>query len=726
MMRGSDGARPDLRVRAGARRRVASIAALILGAAGLWHRQHLGQAAAAWGPVRPVAGAPVPVEMFSPPSLRAYADGHSRPRALAVDARGDRLYVAASTADRLYVVDLRGPVRHVEAELAICAFPDALAPLPAGGVVVSCRFDPALRLVVPRRDQAAAGPTRFEVQTVSAGAEHGNRGLALDSSARFAYVGSPARGGVKIVELSPGNPGPPAKTPRFVATGLSPQTVRFVPAAPPLRRHSLLLVANFIGHTVGVYPVLPDGGLGPVLQTIETAAPVLDLAVMPGVPRLTAAGGPGDGGALLLATHEDRVLSRAHLAVEGLDSVLLVLPAALPDAAAPFLDAGPGRRRALNLSERPRDAVVGLDALAVDPPTGRLAVVGAGSDDVVQAAPGALLDAPATLVGANPSAVAFLPDGGVVTADRLGDTLSFVAPPLAAGASAVQVVTVGRPERPTPAERGEVMFYSRALVPHNVATGPLSLYTCAGCHPDGHVDGRRHPSKRNRFYSMTKTCRGLLGTEPFLSIGEPDTFAAFADNILSTHAQGALDAPDSYDQYPVSLRLREADRYATVTLSPQETRAALAAYLPRIPVEPSPFAPPERRTLATDERRGLAVFRDRCSGCHQLLPATGAEQGPPAGALESMLRDARLVLTSALRYDVGTPVLGAGGNCPPSLRGVWSAAPYFSDGSAATLEDVLRRTDPAARAVHAPDNAARPPALSAQDQAALAAFLRIL
>ena len=78
------------------------------------------------------------------------------------------------------------------------------------------------------------------------------------------------------------------------------------------------------------------------------------------------------------------------------------------------------------------------------------------------------------------------------------------------------------------------------------------------------------------------------------------------------------------------------------------------------------------------------------------------------------------------RSDVGTPVLGKTGNNPPSLRGVWDAAPYFSDGSARTLEEVLRRTDPGATAVHAPANAARPPALSADEQAALLTFLRSL
>ena len=711
MMRGSSGAQGSIPGRAGGRRRrLILIGGLALAALGLWWR---GPGAGA------ATTAPPPV--FSPPSLRAYADGHARPRALAVDARGDRLYVAGSTADRLFVVDLAGPHPRLEATLRICAFPDALAALPAGGVVVSCRFDPALRLVSP--PPQAGGPvggsgpsSRFEVRAVPAGTEHGHRGLALEPSGRFAYVGSPARGGVQIVDLTAAPGAAAGEAVRFVATGVSPQAVRFIPAEPPLRQAPLLLVANFIGHTVSVYPVRPDGGLDPAVQTIETAAPVLDLAVLPG-----ASDAPWRG-ALLLATHEDRALSREHLAVEGLDSVLLIFPAASGGAGKPFVDPGAGRRRAVNLSERARDPVVGLDALAVDASTGRLAVVGAGSDNVISSLPSALTDAGAVTVGGNPSAVAFLPSGGVVTADRLGDTLSFVA----GATAAVETLPMGRPERPTPAERGEVMFYSRALVPHNVATGPLSLYTCAGCHPDGHVDGRRHPSKRNRFYSMTKTCRGLLGTEPFLSIGDPDTFGGFADNILATHAQGALDEPKSYDQYPVSLRLRQDSRYLMVTLSPQETRAALAAYLPRIPVEPSPFAPLERRTLGPDERRGLAVFRDRCSGCHQLLLATGASTAPRASALEPMLRDARLVLTSALRYDVGTPVLGEGGNCPPSLRGVWAAAPYFSDGSAATLEDVLKRTDPKASAVHAPQNSTHLPAFTPPERADLLSFLRTL
>jgi len=647
------------------------------------------------------------------PRLRGqqvYADGHARPRALAVDARGDRAYVALSTSDRLAVVDVAGAVPRRLPDLEICAFPDALAARPQGGVVVSCRFDPALRVV----SRGAAG---LEVRAVDVGPEHGDRAVALDGAGRFAYVGSAARGGVKIVDLV----GPPAR-PRFVATGAFPDVLRFVPAdAGAGRPRPLLIVANAVSHTIVVHPIEADGGLAPAVQTIQTAAPVRELAVV---------GPPSDLSGLLLATYEDRVLSRERLSVEGLDSVLLHVPFARSGRAAPFADPGPGRRASINLSERAGDPVVALDALAVDARSGRIAVAGAGTDNVLIAAPRSesLTAQRSVAVGTNPSAVAFLPDGRVVTADRLSDTLSFVTAPSGGSAAPAQVVTlsVGRPERLTPAERGEVLFYSRALVPRNVATGPLSIYTCAACHADGHVDGRRHPSKRNRFFTMTKTCRGLVGTEPFLTIGDPDTFAAFADNIVGTHAQGALDAPDTYDQYPVQLRLRAGATWTTVTLSPAELRVALAAYMTRIPVEPSPFAPPGRRALSAPERRGLALFRADCAGCHQLRTSTVATRAVEAKTFESRLLAGELVLTSARRYDVGTPVIGEGGNNPPSLRGAWAAAPYFSDGSAATLEEAIRRTDPSADRVHAPVNGTRPPALSAAQQADLAAFLRAL
>jgi hypothetical protein len=653
-----------------------------------------------------LALAPAPLRADAPTTPRYqatdYHDGHARPRALAVDARQPLLYVALSTADEVAIVDVEGAPR-VVARAHVCAFPDALAALPGGGVLISCRHEAALR----RLAREPSG--RVHVTTIDAGAASGARGLALAPTGDVAFVASPAAGGVDVVALSGGG------VVQRMPTGLSPRALRVVPGgALAGEPRALLLVSSFVDRRVTVHPIAADGHLGAPVQTITTEAPVLDFVVTGGAAP-----------ELLLLTHEDRQLSRAHGPVEGLDSGVLHVVASAKAGRAPFDDPGPGRRRFTNLSERAPEPVVELQAAALDSSTGALAVVGTGTDSVLLVPRDAreLRAGASVVVGTAPATVAALSGGRWVTADRLSDTLTFLD--TASGAPRVTAtLAVGTPARSSPTELGEVMFYGRALVPRNVADGPLSLYTCAACHDDGHVDGRRHPSKRNRFFSMTKTCRGLGTTAPYLSLGEPATIEAFADNIVATHAQGADRAPDDYDRYPVTLRLRRGTAWIERTLGPDEVRAALAAYMARIEPEPSPFVAVGRRAFTPDERRGLALFRDGCAGCHELVGDTTRGNLVPARELERRLLGGQVALTSARLYDVGTPVLGKTGNNPPSLRGVWDAAPYFSDGSARSLEDVLRRTDPAAEKVHAPDNAERPSAWSAEARAALLAFLR--
>ncbi|HVV17523.1 MAG TPA: c-type cytochrome [Polyangia bacterium] len=620
-------------------------------------------------------------------------DAHARPRALAFNPDDGLLYVALSTADQVAVVAPGSPPRLLTT-VAACRFPQAVAPLPGGGALVGCRFDRGLRRIA----RASGG---FVAQTLAPGLLAGARGLVVSPGGRFAYLTSPALGGVAVVSL------PDGAVVQVLATGLSPRAVRLLaPRANGPDRAPLLAVSNFIDHAVTIHRVDGEGRLSAPIQTVRTAAPVLDLV---------ATAGPSP--ALWLLTHEDRAVSRAHGPVEGLDSGVIRL--GLTSA---VRDPGPGRRPFLNLGDRPQP-VVELESAAVDP-TGTLAITGAGSDNLllVRAGDPDLRAAVAVAVGANPSAVAALPNGRFVTADRLSDTLTFVT----AEGRVDATLSVGQPARTSLADEGELLFYSRALVPHNVAAGPLSLYTCAACHADGDRDGRLHPAKQNRFFSTTLTCRGLATTAPFLRLGNQATLAVFADNIVSTHAQGAERDPAHFADYPATLRVRDGDAWRARTLPAAELRAALAAYMATIPPEPSPFVTPGARGLDPEARRGLALFRDRCAGCHRLVGDSARGDRVPEPQLEARLLAGQVALTAADRMDVGTPVLGDGGNNPPSLRGVWEAAPYFSDGSARTLEEALRRTDPDADAVHAAANAARPPAFSAGDQAALLAFLRAL
>lgn len=614
---------------------------------------------------------------------------HARPRALAFNADDGLLYVALSTADRIAVVAPSSPARLLSTVPA-CRFPQAVAALPGGGALVGCRFDRGLRRIV------RSGSGGFVVQTLAPGLLAGARGLAVAAGGRFAYVASPPLGGVAVVSLETG------AVVQELPTGLSPRALRLIAVNGEPR----LAVSNFLDHTVTFHPVGANGRLAPAVQTIRTAAPVLDVL---------ATGGARPS--LWLLTHEDRPVSRAHGPVEGLDSGVIRLALAHT-----VVDPGAGSRPFLNLGDRAQP-VIELEAAAAGT-DGTVAVTGGGSDNLLLAAPGQsdLHEATAVAVGANPSAVAALPGGRFVTADRLSDTLTFVT-----GDGRVEaVLSVGEPTRTSPAELGELLFYSRALVPHNAAAGPLSLYTCAACHADDDRDGRLHPAKQNRFFSTTLTCRGLATTAPFLRLGNQGTLDVFADNIVSTHAQGAERDPAHFADYPVTLRVSDEGGRRDRTLSPAEVRATLSAYMASIPPEPSPFVAPGARALDPEARRGLAVFRGRCAACHRLVGDTARGDRVPDRWLEARLLAGRVALAAAGRMDVGTPVLGEGGNNPPSLRGVWQAAPYFSDGSARTLEEVLRRTDPGADAVHAAGNAAHPPAFSPADRAALLAFLRAL
>ena len=631
-----------------------------------------------------------------------YRDGHARPRALAFNPADGLLYVALSTADQLAVVEPSSAPRLL-ARVDACRFPDAIAALPGGGALVSCRFEPGLRRLARGADGV------FRAAPLAGALLAGARGLEVSRDGKLAYVASPPLGGIAVVSLGSG------AIVQTMPTGISPRAVRLVPGSSwPGHPAAMLVVSNFIDHTVTIHPLDGAGHLRAPIQTIRTEAPVLDLAV-------TA----GELPALWLFTHEDQVVSRARGPVEGLDSGFIRLAAGGTDAGQPpLIDPGQGHRPFVNLGER-ATPVIEPDATALGR-GGMLAIAGAGSDNLLVAAAGppGLQDAVVVPVGANPSAVAWLPDDRFVTADRLSDTLTFVSSHAPTRVEATLVV--GTPARPSLAERGELLFYSRALVPHNVATGPLSLYTCAACHDDGHIDGRLHPAKQNRFFSTTLTCRGLATTAPFLRLGNQATIEVFAANIVSTHAQGAERDPAHFADYPVTFKVWDEKGAADVTLSPAELRAALARYMERIPPEPSPFVAVGARALSAEARRGLALFRDRCAGCHQLVGSSALGDHVDGAALEARLLAGQVALTSPGRYAVGTPILGEGGNNPPSLRGAWDAAPYFSDGSARTLEQALRRTDPGATAVHAPANAARPSAFTANEQAALLAFLRAL
>ncbi|MBL9008091.1 MAG: hypothetical protein JNJ46_27785 [Myxococcales bacterium] len=647
-----------------------------------------------------------------------YADGHSRPRALLYNPQDGLLYVALSTRDQVAVIDPLPRPAQLVARIASGRFPQALSLLPSGDVLVVCRYDERLG-VIRRAPHTRSAQDRYH--TLPPLPVHGLRDAVVHRSGRI-LVSVPAHGSVQVLDPEQG-------VVQTVATGLGPRTLRSLRDPRSTQGDELLLISNFMDHTVDVHALQTDGRIAGRLQRIQTHAPVQDLLFVP--PPLSM---------LLLLSHEDRAVDRSAPLVAGLDSVVLLLPAGSDLAGPPFVDAGPGLRASVNLSER-RQPVVKLDGLALDPNERRLAIVGAATDNVLIANLPAtrdrersalpedrsdraahltsLLLAGATVTtGNNPVALTFVPDGRVATADRLSDSVSLID---AKGQR--EVIVVGTPARTSEREHGEILFFSRALVPHNVGTGERSLYACSACHDDGHVDGRLHPARQNRFRSMTKTCRSIGSTAPYLFLGEVANVPDFAANVVSTHAQGSEKGP-GFDRYNTTLRLPSKNPQKThaLRLSPEKIRTAMAAYLASLPAEPSPFVPLGTTALPEPARRGLSVFKSSCAPCHRLVRDSHDPDEIPTAELERSLLRGEVALTDTRLHDVGIHVLGPGGNNAPSLRGVWDNAPYFSDGSARTLEEVLQRThpDPKSPSVHAGSG------LPEAEQAALLAFLRCL
>lgn len=299
----------------------------------------------------------------------------------------------------------------------------------------------------------------------------------------------------------------------------------------------------------------------------------------------------------------------------------------------------------LRLAELDRPVSVPF-AAAVSPDGARLYVAHAGSDDV------SVLDLATREVvahwpvGHNPRGLALSPDGArLYVLNALDGTLDVFDTGLLKHIHTVTLTTL---------PLDETVLAGKRLF--NSALGPMSRehwMACSACHLDGGADARTW-------------------------LGFPDgpraTPALFdAASTLPLHWNGDLDELQDVEQTIRGIQFGAglAPGAAHPSLGdPNAGRSpeldALAAYLSTLAAPASPYAP-STETLARGER---AFRRWGCAACHTGELFTDqkphpAEQGDaangPAGA----------------RFDT------------PSLRGVWATAPFFHDGSAATLRDTL-------------------------------------
>ncbi|MFT3774679.1 MAG: c-type cytochrome [Minicystis sp.] len=152
------------------------------------------------------------------------------------------------------------------------------------------------------------------------------------------------------------------------------------------------------------------------------------------------------------------------------------------------------------------------------------------------------------------------------------------------------------------------------------------------------------------------------------------------------------------EQYDETDRIEQGGSYDLNNPAHKTDLEALSAYVNyAIPFPPNPFVSADG-TLNESQTRGKATFDVACASCHSGPYYTDSAAGNPALDFKKQI----------LLHDIGTCVkTGDNPDTPqrdvsgamhtacdfdtPTLRGIFATPPYFHDGSARTLRDVVDR-----------------------------------
>jgi Cytochrome c len=307
-------------------------------------------------------------------------------------------------------------------------------------------------------------------------------------------------------------------------------------------------------------------------------------------------------------------------------------------------------------------------ALAWDRTHDALYIAGLGSDSVMQirnASQASIALGATYAVGTDadrcgPDGLAITPTGDVLVWCSFSRTVHQIGAIDSDGAFASDSKVATGPQLVASAmtakqHAGLVLFH--AAEPRISQGGRLA---CASCHPDQRADGLTWRIDKHELQTPILAGR-MVGTHPFKWDG---TDATLRDSLTST-----------------------MKRLGGAGLSKRETDS-LAAYLEVLPTVRTPRR--DNRQVA----RGRKLFEaEGCTGCHVGPSYTDQQRHKFSGTLQE--------------------------SDTPSLRGLAASAPYFHDGSATTLEALLRDRG----AVHGMADTAR---LNDQQVADLSAFLETL
>jgi hypothetical protein len=275
---------------------------------------------------------------------------------------------------------------------------------------------------------------------------------------------------------------------------------------------------------------------------------------------------------------------------------------------------------------------------------------------------------------------------------------------------------------------GEALFFTTLMAPWNKSDGRLSRFTCETCHFEGYADGRTHHTGRGDVHATTKPLAGLLSNRPYFSRALDPDLTTMVDNEFAV-------AGAKSDRNPwFSLRAADIPWLRELSLrdemlSPLALRRALTIFFVDFTHRPNPSVV-GRSSWGDLERKGAEVFRDRCEGCHEArLMTDDPSTRLPFDEWEArvMTREGPIVWARADYVKTGVvPYVHEKGARVVSLRRLYKKFPYFTNGSAKSLGDVLDRVGSGDGPFLHDGAASEAQRLGREDKAALLAFLDLL
>lgn len=296
--------------------------------------------------------------------------------------------------------------------------------------------------------------------------------------------------------------------------------------------------------------------------------------------------------------------------------------------------------------------------------------------------------------------------------------------------SRIVSIASARPARPMPSRIGELLFFTTMMSPWNSSEGKLSRFTCETCHHEGYVDGRTHFTGRGQVHTTSRPLYGLFNNRPH--------FSRALDQTMTQMVHSEFRVANRHNGRDPWFALTRAELPwlahvgAPAQMTPEFLREAFMTFLMDYSHRTNPAAVDHDRFTEL-ERAGARAFRDRCSACHAArLIAEDADSAVPFERWEQLVLSpvGPIVWSNAAYAKTGvTPFVHANGTRAPTLRRLYKKWPYFTNGSARSLAEVLDRfaLQSTQRTYHdgAPSDATLE-RLSPAEKLALLAFLDLL